>query len=139
MDADVPFDIGLRGLPVRMSGGVASDVGWSVFVDFGLNEDGPYMRTSGPKSFAGGETGADGLPGNADAPALDAAITGPENEAKRPPDIDTAADDEDEDTEQDGPDTGPDPDETPDGWADINYLVDDDANFSGNVEPGMYL
>ncbi len=117
----MPFDIGLRGLPVRLTGGVASDVGWSVFVDFGLNKDGPYLRTSGPKSFAGGETGA--LPNGADAPAADTAITGTENEANRPADVDTS-----------------DPlDGTFEAWANINYLQDDDASFAGKVEPGMWL
>ncbi|MDQ3176375.1 MAG: hypothetical protein M3Q72_02360 [Actinomycetota bacterium] len=135
VDADVPFDIGLRGLPIRLSGGVASDVGWSVFVDFGLNKDGPYLRTSGPKSFAGGETGA--LPNGADAPALDTGISGAENKAHRPPNAD-GPDDDDGDGEPDG---SVDPDELPnDAWSDVNYLQDDQGgNFGGNVEPGMWL
>ena len=131
----MPFDIGLRGSAGPDDRGVASDVDWSIFVDFGLNKDGPYLRTSGPKSFAGGEAAA--LPNGENAPAADTAITGAENKAHRPPNAD-GPDDDDDDGEPDG---NTDPDELPDdAWSDINYLQDDaGGTFTGNVEPGMWL
>ena len=45
IDGDVPFDIGLRGLPVRLTGGVHGAGSWSLLVDFGLSaEDGAVHR-----------------------------------------------------------------------------------------------
>ncbi len=54
IDGDVPFDIGLRGLPVRLTGGVHGAGSWSLLVDFGLSaEDGAYIVANGKAPLAG--------------------------------------------------------------------------------------
>lgn len=46
--ASIPFDIGLDGLPVRLTGSLAPKVGWRANLDFGLSRtDGPYLVTGG--------------------------------------------------------------------------------------------
>ena len=125
--AEVPFDIGLRGLPVRLKGASRATSEWSVFVDFGLNKDGPYLRTSGPKSFAGGETAACRTARRGAARHRDHGSReqgSPAGERRHGPD------DDDGDGEPDG---SVDPDELPDdAWADVNYLQDDaGGNFVG--------
>jgi len=56
IDADVPFDIGLRGLPVRLQGGVHGSGSWSLLVDFGLSfEDGAYIVANGKAGATGSE------------------------------------------------------------------------------------
>src|SRR5207247_964154 len=53
---DVPFDVGLKGLPLRLTGGVHGNGSWSLLVDFGLSfKDGPYIVANGKKSFTGTE------------------------------------------------------------------------------------
>jgi len=47
-DTELPFDIGLKGFPLRLTGSVASAGKWSVLVDFGMSKaDGPYLVASG--------------------------------------------------------------------------------------------
>ncbi|HSL11509.1 MAG TPA: calcium-binding protein [Actinomycetota bacterium] len=56
IDGEVPFDIGLKGLPVRLTGGVKGAGSWSLLVDFGLSfQDGPYVVANGKKGFTGTE------------------------------------------------------------------------------------
>ncbi len=56
IDGDVPFDIGLKGLPLRLTGGVHGAGSWSLLVDFGLSfDDGPYIVANGKKGFTGTE------------------------------------------------------------------------------------
>jgi Ca2+-binding RTX toxin-like protein len=41
---NLPFDIGVNGLPLRLTGSVNAGVGWKVKLDFGLSKDlGPYL------------------------------------------------------------------------------------------------
>ena len=76
-EADLPFDIGLDGFPLRLGGTVVAGGGWSVLVDFGLSKaDGPYLVTKGKKSVAPDpanlkvnrpfDNDPDGTPGNGD-------------------------------------------------------------------------
>ena len=52
-NAELPFDIGLDGFPLRLAGNVKSGGRWSVLVDFGLSkDDGPYLVTKGKPSAA---------------------------------------------------------------------------------------
>jgi Ca2+-binding RTX toxin-like protein len=53
--AAIPFDIGLDGLPVRLTGALTPKVGWRANLDFGLDRDGPYLVTGGPGHQAGPE------------------------------------------------------------------------------------
>ena len=54
INGEVPFDIGLRGLPLRLTGGVHGSGSWSLLVDFGLSfKDGPYIVANGKKSLLG--------------------------------------------------------------------------------------
>ena len=54
IDGDVPFDIGLRGVPVRLTGGVHGAGSWSLLVDFGLSaEDGGYIVANGKPQLLG--------------------------------------------------------------------------------------
>ena len=44
VETDVPFDLGLDGVPLRLAGAVHPEVGWSFVVDLGLNRNtGPYV------------------------------------------------------------------------------------------------
>lgn len=44
----IPFDIGLDGLPVRLTGTLVPQVGWRALIDFGLSRnEGPYIVTGG--------------------------------------------------------------------------------------------
>ena len=44
---NLPFDLGLPGLPLRSAGTLAVQVGWKLIVDFGLSRnDGPYVVTN---------------------------------------------------------------------------------------------
>jgi Ca2+-binding RTX toxin-like protein len=46
--AGAPFDIGLDGLPLRITGAVDATAGWNVLADFGLSRtDGPYLVVAG--------------------------------------------------------------------------------------------
>ncbi|MDX6226095.1 MAG: hypothetical protein QOE64_2471, partial [Frankiales bacterium] len=46
--ATLPFDIGLDGLPLRITGSVQAHVGWRALVDVGLSRsDGPYLVVGG--------------------------------------------------------------------------------------------
>ena len=64
---DIPFDIGLKGLPLRAAGALHTEAGWKLKIDFGLSRDkGPYLVSHGPAGFE--ETG--GHDGAADAPIL---------------------------------------------------------------------
>ena len=57
IDGDVPFDVGLKGLPLRLTGGVHGNGHWSLLLDFGLSfKDGPYIVANGKKGFTGTET-----------------------------------------------------------------------------------
>ncbi|MDQ1438616.1 MAG: hypothetical protein QOK43_2245 [Acidimicrobiaceae bacterium] len=45
----LPFDIGLDGLPLRLTGSITPHVGWRALIDFGLSRaDGPYLVVAGP-------------------------------------------------------------------------------------------
>ncbi len=56
IDGEVPFDIGLKGLPIRLTGGVHGAGSWSLLVDFGLSfQEGPYVVANGKKGFTGTE------------------------------------------------------------------------------------
>ena len=62
IDKNVPFDLGLDGVPLSLQGGLHAGGGWSLLLDFGLSRDGPYLVKSGPQSVTGplaGVTGAD--------------------------------------------------------------------------------
>ena len=49
LDPELPFNIGLPGLPLRSEGNVKASAGWKLLVDFGLSRnDGPYLVVSGP-------------------------------------------------------------------------------------------
>jgi Ca2+-binding RTX toxin-like protein len=57
IDDDLPFDIGLKGLPLRLQGGVHGSGSWRLLVDFGLSlKDGPYIVANGKKGTTGTET-----------------------------------------------------------------------------------
>ena len=44
----IPFDIGLDGLPVRLTGTIVPQVGWRALIDFGISRtEGPYIVTGG--------------------------------------------------------------------------------------------
>lgn len=46
--ATLPFDVGLDGLPLRLTGSIVPQVGWKAQVDFGVNRtDGPYLVVGG--------------------------------------------------------------------------------------------
>ena len=48
-DAEVPFDLGLPGLPLSIDGNVKATVPWTLLADFGLSRSqGPYIVTGGP-------------------------------------------------------------------------------------------
>ena len=70
IDGDVPFDIGLKGVPLRLTGGVHGSGSWSMLVDIGLSfEAGPYIVANGKAGFTGTENrpfdaDCDGDPGN---------------------------------------------------------------------------
>ena len=74
LNKNVPFDLGLDGVPLSLQGGLKAGVGWSLLLDFGLSRDGPYLVKSGPQSVTGplaGVTGDDNenevnMPFNAD-------------------------------------------------------------------------
>lgn len=52
-DVQLPFDLGLDGVPLRLQGNVGSAGSWSLLVDFGLSrDDGPYLVQSGKKTIA---------------------------------------------------------------------------------------
>ena len=62
IDKNVPFDLGLDGVPLSLQGGLHAGGGWSLLLDFGLSRKGPYLVKSGPQSVTGplsGVTGAD--------------------------------------------------------------------------------
>ena len=62
IDKNVPFDLGLDGVPLSLQGGLHAGGGWSLLLDFGLSRDGPYLVKSGPQSVTGplaGVTGTD--------------------------------------------------------------------------------
>lgn len=45
---ELPFDIGLDGLPLRSAGNVKASAGWDLLLDFGLSRDkGPYLVAGG--------------------------------------------------------------------------------------------
>jgi Ca2+-binding RTX toxin-like protein len=47
-DAEVPFDLGLPGLPLSITGNVKATVPWTLLADFGLSRSqGPYIVTGG--------------------------------------------------------------------------------------------
>ncbi|HEX6290153.1 MAG TPA: calcium-binding protein [Herpetosiphonaceae bacterium] len=47
-EKQLPFDIGLAGLPLRSAGNLKSSGGWSLLLDFGLNRNvGPYLVAGG--------------------------------------------------------------------------------------------
>jgi Ca2+-binding RTX toxin-like protein len=60
---DIPFDIGLKGLPLRAAGALHTEAGWKLKIDFGLSRDkGPYLVSHGPAGFeetSGGHSGGD--------------------------------------------------------------------------------
>ena len=70
IDGDVPFDIGLKGVPLRLTGGVHGSGSWSLLVDMGLSfQAGPYIVANGKPGFTGTEdrdfdADCDGDPGN---------------------------------------------------------------------------
>ncbi|MCH7632775.1 MAG: efflux RND transporter periplasmic adaptor subunit, partial [Planctomycetes bacterium] len=46
---DLPFDLGIPGVPMGISGALEAKVGWQYLVDFGLSRtDGPYLAATGP-------------------------------------------------------------------------------------------
>lgn len=45
--ADLPFDLGLPGLPLEIAGSLRAEAGWKLLIDFGLNRNGPYVVTGG--------------------------------------------------------------------------------------------
>ncbi len=56
IDGDVPFDIGLKGVPLRLTGGVHGSGSWSLLVDVGLSfQFGPYIVANGKPGFTGTE------------------------------------------------------------------------------------
>lgn len=114
IDQNVPFDLGLDGVPLSLQGGLKAGGGWSLLLDFGLSRDGPYLVKSGPQSVTGPLAG----------------VTGAENEVNMPFNADGPDDD---------PPDGPDGELPDDAWAPVNYLQDDDASFAGKVEVGSWL
>jgi Ca2+-binding RTX toxin-like protein len=114
IDKNVPFDLGLDGVPLSLQGGLHAGGGWSLLLDFGLSRDGPYLVKSGPQSVTGPLDG----------------VTGTENEVNMPFNADGPDDD---------PPEGPDGELPNDAWAPVPYLEDDDATFTGKVEIGSWL
>jgi len=55
---NVPFDLGIPGVPLGIEGSIVPSAGWQFVVDFGLSRShGPYVAASGPGHDAGaGET-----------------------------------------------------------------------------------
>lgn len=47
VNAELPFDVGLDGLPLRATGALQAQAGWRLLVDFGLNRSGPYLKAGG--------------------------------------------------------------------------------------------
>ena len=47
LNKNVPFDLGLDGVPLSLQGGLRAGVGWSLLLDFGLSRNGPYLVKSG--------------------------------------------------------------------------------------------
>ena len=46
---ELPFDLGMDGVPLRLAGSLAPEVNWNFVVDLGLNrQDGPYIGVSDP-------------------------------------------------------------------------------------------
>ena len=44
LETEVPFDLGIDGVPLRLTGSIAPSVGWHLVVDLGLNRnEGPYL------------------------------------------------------------------------------------------------
>jgi len=43
---DIPFDIGLDGLPFRVTGKLVPSVGWKARLNFGMNRNGPYLMVN---------------------------------------------------------------------------------------------
>ena len=70
IDSDVPFDIGLKGVPLRLTGGVHGSGSWSLLVDMGLSfQAGPYIVANGKPGLTGTEDrdfddDCDGEPGD---------------------------------------------------------------------------
>ena len=108
--AQLPFDIGLDGLPIKLQGNVASAGKWSVLVDFGMSKaDGPYLVASGK-------------PTTLNDPST--------MKVNRPADVPADPDANDDGTEDDP---------VPAQWHDQQYLEDDGANFDTFVDVGMTL
>jgi Ca2+-binding RTX toxin-like protein len=56
IDGDVPFDIGMKGVPLSLKGGVHGSGSWSLLVDMGLSfQVGPYIVANGKAGFTGTE------------------------------------------------------------------------------------
>jgi Ca2+-binding RTX toxin-like protein len=84
IDTNVPFDLGLDGVPLSLQGGLHAGGGWALLLDFGLSRDGPYLVKSGPRSVTeplAGVTGAENQVNGLAAPGTvlqddDATFTG---------------------------------------------------------------
>ena len=50
IDKNVPFDLGLDGVPLSLQGGLHAGGGWSLLLDFGLSRDGPYISSRAARS-----------------------------------------------------------------------------------------
>ncbi|HEY0606628.1 MAG TPA: calcium-binding protein, partial [Herpetosiphonaceae bacterium] len=67
---ELPFDIGLPGLPLRSAGNVKADGGWSLLLDFGLSRtEGPYLVAGGADHGTDPELSLNVGVGLGDAPA----------------------------------------------------------------------
>ena len=65
IDGDVPFDIGLKGVPLKLKGGIHGSGSWSLLVDLGISfSGGPYIVANGKKGFD--DEGPENRPFNAD-------------------------------------------------------------------------
>lgn len=51
---ELPFDLGIPGIPLGIEGSLVAKAGWSLLVDFGLSRsEGPYLAASGPRHLVG--------------------------------------------------------------------------------------
>ncbi|MDQ3620579.1 MAG: calcium-binding protein [Actinomycetota bacterium] len=72
---DVPFDLGIPGLPFKITGMLHPDASWKLLVDFGLNRtDGPYLVGEGQDGVTG-QHEADPEPDDGDPDTEEGLIT----------------------------------------------------------------
>ncbi|HEX7222295.1 MAG TPA: calcium-binding protein, partial [Candidatus Limnocylindrales bacterium] len=109
IDTQVPFDLGLDGVPLSLKGGLHAGGSWSYLIDFGFSREGPYLVKSGKKTTL-------------NDPAT--------MKVNRPADVPA---------DPDGNDDGVEDDPVPAQWIDQPYLEDDDAGFPAFAEVGMTL